>query len=103
MPPPAPDYILPVFLALGSLLLLAMLAWYWRRRAPLRAVRKIAHATDPVAGADALAVLMASLSVTPPQPWQEELQRLRFGPPDESAGERLARLCQGAEVFLKMR
>lgn len=103
MLPAGPDYTLPIILALGVLLLLAALAWYWRRRAPLRSLRRIAHASDPTAGADALAALMTRHGVTPPQIWQEELELLRFGPPAEYADNVLARLCQGAEVFLKMR
>jgi hypothetical protein len=103
LPPAGPDYTLPLILALGVLLLLIALAWYWRKRAPLRALRKLSHASDPVAGADALAALVASQRATPPAYWQEELELLRFGPPDEDAQAVLARLCQGAESMLRGR
>ena len=103
MPPAAPDYTPAVALGLGGLLLLAVLVWHWRRRAPLRALHRIASASDPIEGANALAALLASQRITPPRFWQEELELLRFGPPAEYADDVLARLCQGAEVFLKMR
>lgn len=103
MPPAAPDYTLPIILALGGTLLLIVLAWHWRRRAPLRALRKLAHAADAVAGANALAALMRQHGVAPPQIWQEELDRLRFGPPLENADAVLQRLCQGAELMLRRR
>lgn len=105
-PPVAPaglDYTLPILLGMGGLLLLAALAWRWRRRAPLRALRKLAHAPDPVAAADALAALLASQGIAPPAYWQSELERLRFGPPVEYANAILARLCRVAESFLRVR
>lgn len=101
--PAGPDYTWPVALALGGLLVLAVLAWAWRRRAPLRSLRRIARASDPIAGANALAALIARQGVTPPRVWQEELEMLRFGRPAEYARDVLARLCQGAEIFLKAR
>lgn len=103
MPPAGPDYTMAVALGLGCLLLLAMFLWYWRRRAPLRVLRRISRASDPVAGANALAALVASRHITPPAFWQKELELLRFGPLAEDADAVLARLCQGAESFLKMR
>ncbi len=103
MSPAGPDYTLAVVLGLVGLLLLLVLVWYWRKRAPLRALRKLSHAADPVAGADALAALVASQHVTPPAFWQEELELLRFGPPADDAEAVLARLCQGAESMLRPR
>lgn len=103
MPSAGPDYTLAIGLAAFGLLLVAWLYWRWRRRAPLRALRKLSHASDPVAGADALAALVASQRTTPPAYWQEELELLRFGPPDEDAQAVLARLCQGAESMLRVR
>jgi hypothetical protein len=103
MPPAGPDYTFAVVLGLAALLLAGWLYWYWRRRAPLRALRKLSQASDPIAGADALAALVASRHVTPPAFWQEELELLRFGPPAEDAEAVLARLCQGAESMLRAR
>jgi hypothetical protein len=106
-PPPVPpaglEYALPILLSVGGLLLLAVLVWRWHRHAPLRVLRRLAHATDPIAAADALAGLVASQGVAPPPNWQSELERLRFGPPIESADAILARLCRGAESFLRVR
>ncbi len=103
MPPAGPDCTLPAMLALGGLILFAVLFWHWRRRAPLRALRKISHASDPFAGANALAELMASQRITPPAFWQEELELLRFGPPADDAAAMLSQLCQGAESLLRAR
>lgn len=101
--PPGPDYTPAIAVALGGLLLLAALAWRWRRRAPLRNLRKLAHAPDPVAAANALAALSGRFRVAPPQDWQDELERLRFGPPVEDAAAVLLRLCGRAEFFLRAR
>lgn len=101
LPPAGPDYILPAMLALGGLILFAVLFWHWRRRAPLRALRKIARVSDPLDGGNALAQLMASQRITPPAFWQEELDLLRFGPPAGNAAALLAQLCQGAESMLR--
>lgn len=105
-PPPAPaepDHNFGIALVLGGLLLAFAAYWYWRRRAPLRALRRIARASDPVAGADALAALMANRGISPPAFWQEELELLRFGPPGEDAEAMLSQLCQGAESLLRGR
>lgn len=101
--PPGTDYAVPLAVALGALLLIAVLAWRWRRRAPLRSLRKLAHAPDPVAAAHALAALASRFRVAPPPDWQDELERLRFGPPVENAAEVLLRLCRRAESFLQTR
>jgi hypothetical protein len=103
LPPAGPDYTLAIVLGLAAAVLAGWLYWHWRRRAPLRALRKLAQAADPVAGADALAALVASRHITPPAFWQEELEMLRFGPPAEDADAILARLCQGAESMLLTR
>ena len=102
-PPAEPDFILPAALGLAVLLLFAWLVWYWRRRAPLRALRKLAHSANPVEGANALAALMASQHIVPPALWQEELELLRFGPPAKDAEVVLAQLCNSAESFLRSR
>lgn len=103
LPPAGPDYTLPAMLALGGLILLAALFWQWRRRAPLRALRKITRASDPLDGANALAELMASQRISPPAFWQEELDLLRFGAPADNAAALLAQLCEGAESMLRVK
>jgi hypothetical protein len=103
VPPAGPDYVLPVVLGVAALLLLVALIWRWRRRAPLRKLRKLACTADPVAGAHALAALVASEQLAPQALWQEELQRLRFGPPREDQAAILAHLCRGAESMLRTR
>ncbi|MEW6133325.1 MAG: hypothetical protein AB1591_09220 [Pseudomonadota bacterium] len=103
LPPPGPDITLAIGLAACGLLLATWLYWHWRKRAPLRALRKIAHAPDTSAGADALAALMSMHGAEMPQIWQDELDRLRFGPPLENADAVLLRLCQGAELMLRRR
>lgn len=102
-PPVGPDYVLPVALSVAGLLLAAALAWHWRRRAPLRALRRLAQTPDPVEAANALAMLVRRHGLTPPSGWQGELERLRFAPPADDAAESLARLCGQAENFLKAR
>lgn len=101
--PAGPDYSLPLALALGGLLLIAALVWRWRSRAPLRVLRKLAQAPDPLEAANTLAVLVSRSRVAPPQDWQDELERLRFAPPADDAADLLARLCQQAETFLRAR
>lgn len=103
LPPVGPDYTLLAMFALGGLMLFAVLFWHWRRRAPLRALRKIARASDPLAGGNALAELMVSQRITPPAFWQEELELLRFGPPADNAAALLAQLCEGAESMLRVK
>jgi hypothetical protein len=103
VPPAGPDYILPIAMSFGGLLLIAALAWRWRRRAPLRALRRLAHAPDQVAAADALAALVSRSPIAPPPDWQGELERLRFALPAADAADSLARLCRQAETFLRAR
>lgn len=103
LPPAGPDYTLAIVLGLAAAVLAGWLYWHWRRRAPLRTLRKLAQASDPVAGADALAALMSRQGISPPAFWQEELELLRFGPPAHDAAAMLAQLCQGAESMLRPR
>lgn len=97
------DHALPIAIAFGVLLLLAVLAWHWHRYAPLRELRRLARAPDPVDAAGALARLVTRLPFSPPADWLDELERLRFGPPVENASMVFARLCMQAETFLKSR
>lgn len=103
-PPPAAaqaDYPLPLALAAAAVLLV-FIAWrFWRRRAPLRALRRLASAPDAQAGAAGLARLMAGHAL--PEPWRQELERLRFARPAPDAATTLARLCREAEGFLRAR
>lgn len=106
-PPPAAsfatsaDYPLPLALAAAAVLLV-FIAWrFWRRRAPLRALRRLASAPDAQAGAAGLARLMAGRVV--PEPWRQDLERLRFARPAPDAATTLARLCREAEGLLRAR
>jgi hypothetical protein len=101
--PAGPDYTLPVVLSVGGLLLIAVLVWYWRKRAPLRALRNLTHASDPVEAANALAALVRNHGMTPPPEWQHELERLRFAPLADDAAGTLASLCRQAETFPQAR
>lgn len=87
------------------LVLLALLIRRWRRRAPLRALRRLAlDSADPRAGANALAHLIDALDparVRELTPWRAELDRLRFAPSSPADGETLARLCEEAVVFIQ--
>ena len=93
------DYA-PLFLLAVAVVLLVLIAWrFWRRRAPLRALRRLALATDAQAGAAELARLMAGRVA--PKPWRLQLERLRFARPAPDAAAVLARLCREAEGFLR--
>jgi len=93
------DYLLP--LALACVVLVLGLAWFWRRRAPLRALRRLARAAEVQAGADALARLLENRAA--PAAWRRELDRLRFARQEPDAAEMLERLCREAEGFLRAR
>jgi hypothetical protein len=132
-PPAEMDLILPLGLALAGVLLALAIWWSWRRRAPLRTLRRLATAADPQAGAEALYRLMAPILEPSPglgipplsqkgrpdkssasnhapftedatqTAWRQDLERLRFGPPSPDAAATLARLCREAEAWLKPR
>ncbi|MBI5330457.1 MAG: hypothetical protein HZB71_07585 [Betaproteobacteria bacterium] len=96
--PPVPVAEFP-WLPATSLVLLALLAlglWLWRRGATRRALRRLAHAPDPIAAAHALARLSVQIAPPMPQTWKRELERLRFGPPADDGASTLARLCEAA-------
>lgn len=95
------DYLLPLALTITAVLLVFIAWWFWRRRAPLRTVRRLARATDVQAGAAELARLMAGRAA--PESWRMELGRLRFARPEPDAATTLVRLCREAEGFLRVR
>lgn len=110
--PPAPlpaDYTPHLALAFAALLFILAAAWLWRRRAPLRALRRLARCADVPVAAAALARLMATRQA--PESWRLELERLRFARPapevapyaTPQATATLARLCREAEGFLRAR
>lgn len=101
--PAGPDYALPFAVAIVAMLAITVLVWHWRRREPLRQLRKLAHAPDPIKSADALAALVSCYPITPTLEWQSELERLRFGSPADDAAGTLSRLCRTAESFLQAR
>lgn len=87
-----------------GLALVAGFVRYRRRTAPLRQVRRLARATEPRAGADALAGLIAARSPAGLDPaWFGDLERLRFGRPGPDDTAVFARLCQDAERVLTRR
>jgi hypothetical protein len=107
-PPPAAapaDFALPLALAGAAVLLALILWWLWRRRAPLRALRRLArssaHLSDIPAAAAELARLTASRAA--PAAWRRDLEQLRFARPAPDAAATLARLCREAEAFVRAR
>ncbi|MDP2787044.1 MAG: hypothetical protein Q8O79_03075 [Pseudomonadota bacterium] len=105
MAPPAlpagPDFLLPALSIVGALLLLALAVWLWRRGTPLRKLHQIARLPDTALAAEQLAAWVRAQGIQPAPAWQAELDRLRFGPPQDDAAATLARLCQ--EVGCAMR
>ncbi|MDP2833501.1 MAG: hypothetical protein Q8Q28_09500 [Pseudomonadota bacterium] len=97
------DYLLPLALTITAVLLVFIAWWFWRRRAPMRALRRLARATDAQAGAAGLARLMAGRAM--PESWRLELERLRFAHPAPEAttiaATTLTRLCREAEGLLR--
>ncbi|MBI5936418.1 MAG: DUF4381 family protein [Betaproteobacteria bacterium] len=81
--------------------LVAAAFWYWRRNAPMRALRRVRRLPDPQGAADALAALLPHFKIQPEPAWLDDLARLRFGPPQEDAPTVLERLCQQAETLLQ--
>lgn len=82
--------------ALAVVVLLGLLLWFWRRGAPQRALRRIARMPDAVQGAHALAQWQRRHARALAPPWQQALDRLRFGPADAAARDTLQRLCAEA-------
>jgi hypothetical protein len=84
-------------MALTGLVLLvaaALAVWFWRRRAPLRTLRRIATQTDTAVAADQLAAWMRAHKIQPAPEWQSALDQLRFGSPRPDAAARLGSLCR---------
>ncbi|MDO9224569.1 MAG: hypothetical protein Q8M09_19130 [Pseudomonadota bacterium] len=93
------DYA-PLFLLAATVVLLVVIVWrFWRRRAPLRALRRLARSPDTQAGAAGLAHLMEGRAL--PESWRMELEQLRFARPTADAATTLARLCREAEGLLR--
>jgi hypothetical protein len=102
LPAAAPtDIALPLLLACTVVLLLLAVWWLWRRRDPVRALRRLARSAEIEIAAAALARLMETRLV--PDAWRQELDRLRFARPAPDAAAKLARLCQEAEEYVQAR
>ena len=90
----------PVMGLVGLVLLLALAlglaGWLWRRRAPQRALERIARLNDPLQAAHQLAKLMGKQTIQPPPGWQEALERVRFAEPAPEHRDSVARLCAQA-------
>lgn len=84
-----------------GIVLLAAAFWYWRRTAPMRALRRARKLPDPQGAADALAALLPHFKLQPEPAWLDDLARLRFGPPQDNAPAVLDRLCQQAKALLQ--
>jgi hypothetical protein len=95
------DFALPLALAGAAVLVLLAFWWFWRRRAPLRALRRLARSPDVPAAAAELARLMEAR--TAPAAWRLELECLRFARPAPDAAATLARLCREAEHIVRAR
>lgn len=83
-------------IAIVASLVAGVLFWHWRRRAPLRALRRLRRRTDVQQAADELAALLPHFKQTPDATWLEALQRLRFGPAQEDAQLVFDTLCEQA-------
>ena len=94
---PAPAVLMP-WVLIGAALLLAVLAlWWWQRRAPARALRRMARAAEAQQGARQLAHWQARHWPQAPAQWRQALERLRFGPADADAAAALRGLYAEAE------
>ncbi len=90
--------VLPGLLAAAAIALLALAGWVlWRRGGAARALRRIARQADARVGAQQLAHWQPRHWPQAPQPWQQALERLRFGPAEAAAGQTLQRLCAEAQ------
>lgn len=96
-------WLVPGLAILAVLLLALIAAWLWRRRAPLRSLRRLRNHPDPVAAAQHLSALIVGRQLQADLRWLQDLQRLRFGAPATDAAATFARLCREAEVFLRQK
>ena len=103
----APSAWTAIEVVAAALLAAAVLLWLLhrarRRRAPVRALGRLSQAADTGRAADELAALVRRCGARPPAAWQAELQRLRFGPPQDERRAMLARLCAEARAFIGRR
>jgi len=94
-------WLLPLaVLALVLVIVLLFLAW-WRRRAPQRALGRIARQPDAAQAAQQLAQWPQRYRRQAPPQWQQALDQLRFGAPDARGPDTLRRLCREAESFAR--
>jgi hypothetical protein len=103
-PPVAPDgmpWLAPAISLLAVLVLALLVYWQWRRRAPLRDLRKIENQPDPIEGAHLLAGWMRRQSLQFGAADRQTLERLRFGLPAHEAGATFAQLCNAAASLLR--
>lgn len=84
----------------AGLVIAAGFYWYWRRNAPLRSLRRLRILSDPQQAADALADMLPHFKPQPEAAWLDQLQRLRFGPPQTDSRAILDALCQQVEALL---
>ena len=106
VPAPAPQATLPWLLLLGlgvALIGVGLLAWAWRRRAPRRALRRIAREVDAVQGAHQLARWQQRHAPAMSAEWQQALEHLRFGAPGAHGAATLQRLCDEAAACARVR
>lgn len=91
---------LPVLPTAAVAVLVLGLAYWWQRRAPLRALHRLLDAADPVGTAHRLAAWLRKQGVCLADASLQELDRLRFGKPVDDAQMRIARLLREAEDSL---
>ncbi|NWG87950.1 MAG: hypothetical protein HXY26_10670 [Hydrogenophilaceae bacterium] len=100
---PSNDWLLLTGAALAGIAIVAGLYWHWRRRAPLRTLRRLRGRTDIQGAAGELAALLPQFRRAPEPLWLDELQRLRFGAPQQDAQAMFDELCQQALLSLTPR
>jgi hypothetical protein len=94
-------WLAPAISLLAVLAVALLVYWQWRRRAPLRGLKKIMCMTDPVEGAHRLVGWMQRQSLQFGVEDQHVLERLRFGLPAKESGATFAQLCDAATALLR--